>query len=294
MAFRFGRGKLWLVAEYTVTFNFDGLHLGLSARTGRILERAAFLLTEIHGAERNSGLLPKVQGPAIPVQLTPRPLQEVQGESERWVIASALRDCIEEISLFLEKTRELCAAVALFEHASVPAERWNDLVVGPARGFGKLNFPDKLAFLRTAYGEDLLPQSIEHIATLNAARNCLVHRHGVAGADDCKTSDCLTVKWRSFELHGRAPDGTEFPLVPLQTLVAQTQVFMRYGTVERVFKLGDTISFTPADLSGIWLTLHFFGAATAENVVKLAKAKGLVVDAPEAPEGPAATAEVAE
>lgn len=282
------------MANYTVTFDFNALHRGLSARTGRILERAAFLLTEILGADKNAGLLPNVQGPAIPVQLPPRPLHDIQVEAERWVITSAMRDCIEEVSTFLEKTRELCAAVALFEQGVVPTEKWNEQVIEPAKTFDRLTFPDKIDLLRREYGDNLLPQTIGHIITLNAARNCLVHRQGKLSERDCKVGDCLTVKWRSFELHGRAPDGTEFPLVPLQTLVAQTQVFMRYGTVERVFKLGDTISFTPADLSGIWLTLHFFGAATAENVVKLAKAKGLVVDAPEAPEGPAATGEVTE
>lgn len=294
VAFRFGRGKLWLVAEYTVNFNYSALHQTFSARTGRILERAAFALTQIPAAEKHLGLLPNVQGPAIPVRLPPRPLKEIQAETERWVVTSALRDCIEEVSLFLEKTREMCAAISLFDGNEVSAERWNDTVVRKAKPFHRKNFPQKVECLLQEYGSDILPATREFILTLNSARNCLVHRHGVVGTEDGGSGGTLTVKWKSFELHGRHPDGSEFPLVVPQTLVAQTQVFMRYGTVERMFKLGDAISFTPADLSGIWLTLHFFGATTAANVVKLAKAKGLVVEEPKAPIGPAATAESTE
>lgn len=284
------RATLQSVAHYTVTFNYAGLHQAFSARTGQILERAAFLLTQIPRAEKHVGLVPNVQSPAIPVQLPPRPLQEVKADSERWVIAAAIRDCIEEVALFLEKTRELCAAVSLFEGRDIPAEQWNETVVKGARVFDRKDFPEKINFLLSEYGADLLPPSRDFILTLNAARNCLVHRQGVVGQRDCRGSDCLTVRWMSAEIHGRDPEGNEFPVVPPQHLVAETQLFLRHAPVERRFFLGERITFSTADLSGIWLTLHFFGAATAANVVKLAKEKGLIEE-PEAAEDAAAPIE---
>lgn len=277
------RATLPAVAQYTVKFHFDALHRTFSSRTGRTLERAAFLLTCARAATENHGLMPDVEGSVVPVKLQPRPVGEVRDESALWITTNALRDCIEEVSLFLEKTRELCAAVSVFEHGDIPLDRWHEVVASPANSFDRLTFPDKVAFLRQEYGDALLPGTVEHLITLNAARNCLVHRQGVVGERDCKGSGCLTVRWMSAEIHGRDPEGNEFPVVPPQHLVAETQLFLRHGPVERRFLLGERITFSTADLSGIWLTLHFFGAATAENVVKLAKAKGLIIDEPEAP-----------
>jgi hypothetical protein len=264
------------VSEFTLKFDFNALHQRFSFRTGCILERAAFLLTAAADATKNLGLMPAVDAPTVPVRFAARPLPEVRTEAARWVAESAFRDCIEEVQILLEEVRLTCAALSLLGDEQIPTDKYNEVVVGPAAKFDKRNFPDKVSYLRGEFGADLLDARIDDILTLNAARNCLVHRQGIVGERDCDGTGHLLVRWKTFELHARGPNGEEVPLGPGIVAKGGSQLLAKHQVIEKSFAVGDSLIFTPTDLSGIWLTLHFFGVGTAKQVADRGQAAGLV------------------
>ncbi|WP_437338485.1 hypothetical protein [Sorangium sp. So ce394] len=270
------------MSQFVVSLNFNSLHQAFSARTGRILERAAFLLTAAEDATTNHGLVPNVKGPTPAVKLTPRPVEVVRPEGARWITECAIRDCLEEVQDFLEEVRKLCAAVGLSERGEVPGDILNIVVFGPSRKFDRLTLPEKIARLRADYGAEIIDPRVDHILTLNVARNCLVHRGGVVTVQDCNEGEELVVRWASLELHARRPSGDVLPVSEGEVLEAGTQILAKHVVSERRFSVGESIAFTTADLCGIWMMLHFFGIDTSLRIVNYAKSKGFVFkdDAP--------------
>jgi hypothetical protein len=72
----------------------------------------------------------------------------------------------------------------------------------------------RLKSSRTDHGADILGQDwVDCVRTVNAARNCLVHRQRVVGPEDIGSEGNLAVRWRRWEPFVQTPTG-DFPLVP--------------------------------------------------------------------------------
>lgn len=268
------------MGEYSMTLSLEAASVLFASRVAAVIERASFVVQQVDSATSNRGLLSDVQGPAMGIQFRARPLLEVQDEARRCALRDAMRESVEEVEHFLENVRKVYATVALIASTkswSIPAELYLAKVEAPRDVFDSRNFPDKIQFLNKEYGPDPLPSSIDAILTLKAARNCLVHRQGIVGAKDVKVSGKLVVKWETFWLDTKDPGGRQVPLQPGVVLEGGTQILFRRKFVEREFKLGEAIAFSPTDLTNIYMTLYFFAMATQENLATFCTANGLLV-----------------
>ena len=270
----------------TVHFDFNALAQGLTARVCAVLERAAFVLHAVDSASINPGTMPAGNGPpTISVSLPTRPLADVREDTRLRTLSDALRDCVEEVSRFLEETRRLCAAVCLADEGTVTANRWREAVEVPASSFDRLTFPDKIARLQRDYGATILHDSIEFIATLNKLRNCVVHRHGVVDERDCNDDQSMRIRWQKNELFDRTVGGTESLLTLPHVLNAGDQILARLCDEQKSFRRGERVSVSETDLAGMWYTFQVFAFGTAQRVESFARDRGFVISAPPPPPG---------
>lgn len=273
------------MADLTIHFDFNNLTLAFTSSLSRILERAAFSLHAVDSASVNPGQLPNIAGPVPSPQFQPRPIEEIRLDVRGRLVRDAMRECVEELSRFLEHTRRTCAAVALSTRGTVTAKEWADAVEEPATRFDRLTLPDKITRLRTDYGPNILHDLIDQISTLNVLRNCLVHGHGVVRRKDCNDGDRLVARWKYMKIIARAPDGQERDIEMNMLLGAGTQLIARHVEEQRAFALNERVQLFETDLAGIFFTFHFFGVGTAQRVVDFAHSHGFTIGTPDAPEG---------
>ena len=268
------------MADLTIHFDFNNLTVAFTASLSRILERAAFSLHAVESASVSPSQLPNIAGPVPSPQFRPRPIDDIRSEVRGRLVRDAMRECVEELSRFLEHTRRTCAAVALSVRGAVTAKEWAEAVEEPAARFDRLTLPDKITRLRTDYGPDIVHELIDQISTLNVLRNCLVHGHGVVRRRDCNVNDTLVARWKYMKIMARAPDGQERDVELNMMLEAGTQLIARHVEAERAFALNDRVELSETDLAGIFFTFHFFGAGTAQRVVDFARSHGFTIGTP--------------
>ncbi len=259
----------------TLDFNFDALHARLSGRITLVLERAILAVSRVDSATDPVGLVPGVQGATIPPQLPTRPIDEVRPETSVWLVGCALRDCLEEVGGFLEETRRLCAALEVVRGRDrIVVSDLAQAVEADRLRFDRRGFPDKVDYLRQTYG-DVLDDRVAYILTLNAARNCLVHRLGLVGDRDRNEGDHLVLRWQSPEVHVKPKDGEQRAVQIPEVVPGGSQLLVQFQLIERRYAVGDQVRFNTTDLAGIWLTLHLFAVGTARKVLEMAKARGV-------------------
>src|SRR2546430_1353332 len=124
--------------------------------------------------------------PAHPRQLN---IDETRAQFRSWVLANGLRDCVEALGTTLEWARKYCvfwsmpgtiaktAEGALRLSAQFTGNVWNSEMVAEAEKFDRLPLPKKFQYLENKFRLER-PELIDDVLSINAARNCLVHRGG--------------------------------------------------------------------------------------------------------------------
>lgn len=178
------------------------------------------------------------------------------------------RELCEALEIYLT---QVYAAVSVL-HASLDGKVSSSAVVGVPKEFDRKGLGTKLTMLKEKFGIE--PRSPAHLSTLWDARNCLTHRRGVVSERDCNVSDGLEVKWIGVDFVYVAPDGAEKKVVP-GMLVNGGGFEARSIERVRLFKVGERINFSPAELSEIcWFTLVQSDSIMV-GVLKLAAEKGI-------------------
>lgn len=144
-----------------------------------------------------------------------------------------------------------------------------------AKAFHRLGLPDKLPLLTKQYGVVIDSTLSGHLLSINAARNCLVHRRGVVGDRDVNDSSRLTVGWRKLSLVLKDEDG-EHPVVLNQRLEKESTLCLRSEDCSKSFEIGERIAFTIQEFADITWGLFSFGSALVGQINALGLAKGYV------------------
>lgn len=267
------------MASHEVSFNFNNLFVGLDATTMLSIEKAAIGLDMAGRIAAAPSLLNVPEG--IGIQFNARPLTDVRQDFEAWVLTNTFRDCIEAVAHFLEEGRRLAAALTLSGRDEIPALEFDDALHGKvARKFHRAGLPDKSEAMRSTYGLTWSPDIEDRVNSINAARNCLVHRRGIVGEDDCKNGQPMALRWLRPVLHARAPDGTVSELRPTTAVVGGTEVFFITVPEERAFAIGERFTITANEFASVWWTIRTFGLAVTEALVAFAKTKGITFAEP--------------
>lgn len=97
------------------------------------------------------------------------------------------------------------------------------------------DFPTKRKKL-SAYYSDLIAIEDE-VISLNAARNCLVHRRGVVSKKDTNDNNSLIVKWRTIRMFEKNNPSAEFVNVEKKYSIGSTIVFNYQECMDTMYTL---------------------------------------------------------
>lgn len=255
-----------------ITFDFAQLPLTVEATVFQKTRSAALALNalELALAQPERDLTTELPDTFVQFGKDARAPSSWREDVREWILAAAFRDLVECIATFLGEVRHVCALVRLGS-GYVPNDAWASATEGDAKKFHKLGLPDKFTSLHTTFASLTSDATIADILSINGARNCLVHRGGVVGAEDCKAPDGMRVTWKRLTFAVTAGDSS----IPVSSgpvlwpADAQLQ-----GSIERqtrMFAQGERIRFSPRELGEIGLTLVLFARETAQNVERWAR-----------------------
>ena len=261
----------------TIRFVPKAILEGLQPALQRAVDLVTFGLEASRSAKLPPTLMPDSWLRVQPAANLAYDLETLRIEFPLWILGAALRDCIESISVPLSTARDLCALGSFVKQGVTKGEDLNDFLQrqgAEVEKFNRLGLPDKVDFLRRQYGPQIVPDEIEWISTINAARNCLVHRRGVVAPHDTNYQDVLLVRWTRpmVRIHGAREVRLVVPVAPV-TPGDRAEVI--WTEAEKVFKIGDSIQFSAQEFSEICGTLLQFGFKFRDRVVDFLKLCGV-------------------
>ncbi len=224
------------------------LGLGINAAKDSRLQR--YQLAELTGIE------------LLPATVSEETLADFKEEFELWVVECGLRELIERFALFLDEIHKSCTIIAVSrgEMKADDGEKWQ-------RSFTHKGIEDKLKKLKSRF--KIAPDHPEYLNSINQARNCMTHRCGRVGPEDCRGEAEFTMTWQSFDLLAKEPHKTDPTPLPMPSedpvLFKQgASIYLRITERKVATKLGEVIRLSPRQLAEI---CHFLIIAT-DQVVK--------------------------
>ena len=128
-----------------------------------------------------------------------------------WIIANGIRDCVEAIGPSLEWARKILSIYSITSITSlnennvahlsgeISGKVWTEKIIKFADKFENFSLKTKFDYLQSTY-DMKLPELTESILTINKARNCMSHRDGIVGKQDCNTNNGLNISWIKLQL----------------------------------------------------------------------------------------------
>lgn len=269
--------------------NFD-LRLPLGRLQFAIHRALTFVSIGLESAPSEVHAIPKM--PDVPFGLRFTGLEEwttkkAVDEYRTWLLANGLRAVVEALGLFLDDIHRFLAAMTLFEgrgrNVTITAGELQRAMDQEPKRFHKRGFPAKLEHVESTYGVALDSALVPMVRSVNAARNCLVHRGGIVSDKDLGESGKLVVRWRRLAIFVTG-EGGERRLDPPMALEAGAQVAARNEDVEKVFGRGERLEFSAEEFSGICWFLYRCCVDLSQSVHGKAQSAGLIepADKPQA------------
>jgi hypothetical protein len=228
----------------------------------------------------------QLPGTSISLQIagpTPWLIEEAREGFQYWILMNGLRDATEAISGFLEETRTVLAAWQIGirgRSGPVTGADWHEATVLQRRRFHSLGLPHKITHLQGTYSLALNPDLVGHLLTINAARNCLVHRRGLVQEHDLNEDGALRVSWRRLAPVIQGPEGEREGVIGALVDVGESLVFSNRD-VEKRFPLGTAISFSAQEFADVCWSLFLLGLSTVKLVEDWARERGIELQQPQ-------------
>jgi hypothetical protein len=256
------RSNKMIPVQISVTVNLNGLRGELQ----RSLQRAIYLVAcGLHASEHITGDILRLPDEAFQMVYTNylkwTDVEAKNGFSE-WVLLNGFREVIESVTGFLESAHKVLSCWDLAEKQQggvlITGTEWNETFNIGGNKFHRLGFPDKLAHLIKEHKIAISENEERRIFSVNAARNCLVHRNGVVSHRDVTDNNELVVHWMRMALLLKNEDG-ESELVIGQVVEKDSVIAIRNTTSEKRFKLGEQIHINVKEFSEIAWSVFLFG-----------------------------------
>lgn len=267
------------MADHHITLNID-----LRAMTGRTqsLLRHAMTLVAI-GLHSRQGISPDTLSiPDLTIQHhfdagNQWTVEEAQEAWETWILRNGFRDVSEAISGVLEEAQQtlsLWEIVLIGEKRSLLGEDWNTKYIHRSRQFHRRTLPQKLDFLKTTYDFELNDSLVRQALSINAARNCLVHRSGVVAEIDTDSSGMLVVEWSNLTLVEML-DGEHREITLPHCVEADTQLGITTRKRSRSFEVGQLFHVNSEEFSQICWTLFQLTVSCTKSLELWGKTHGI-------------------
>ncbi len=144
--------------------------------------------------------------------------ERAQKEYSKWVLINGFRDVTEGTGLFLESVHQILSywglGIRMKDEGPLTGEHWNEMIVKGGRHFHGLGFPDKVDHLSKKHKLVLNEALTSEVLSINATRNCLVHRGGVVSDRDVNCEDGLKTRWMKLTLVIQNEDGQKEIIPP--------------------------------------------------------------------------------
>jgi hypothetical protein len=213
----------------------------------------------------------------------PWPIEEAREGFQHWVLGNGLRNASEAISGFLEAARAVLAVwqVAIRNRTeSITDVDLHEATVNQQRRFHRLGLPDKITNLKKTYSLSLDPDLVTHLQSINAARNCLVHRRGIVQELDLNEDGALRVSWRRLALVIAGADG-EREYFPGVIVAPGERVGVSQRDASKSFPLGTAITFSVQEFADVCWSLVLFCTSTTECIADWGRAHGYTLQMPQ-------------
>jgi len=200
----------------------------------------------------------------LPDNLSNKSIAHIKEEFEKWVIVNGIRELVESFGLFLDNVHASCLALSINKKLMSIADAKR---VGA--DFERKGVEDKLNKLNKRFA--IKSKNAKYFSSMNQARNCITHRKGIVGPEDLKGEKCFKLIWWGFDIYAQTKNGERHSLLPP---FPEGGIFLpeggsiMIGIKDRIieYKLGDSISLTPNELSEISLLVKL----TTDDIVKSA------------------------
>ena len=196
--------------------------------------------------------------------------KELSTQLKNWILQNGFRDGVESLSTFLESIHNTCSALSMIQKQNseqvLTDKNWENLMGADRKKFHKLGFPDKLDHLRDLHGITVDSRMRRHILSANTARNCLVHRNGILTEKDSENG-CLLVSWRRVKFLLVDEDGERDLLIGVVN-EKEAKVVLTTIDEEKIFNIGDSISFSPQEFQYIASSMFLFSNELMKSLIK--------------------------
>jgi hypothetical protein len=183
-------------------------------------------------------------------------------EFSTWVLTNGFCDIAEAISVVLKQVHHVAWMVRLVDQLGGVNEpkvpEWEQACERAAQQFDRRPLPGKLDHLGSDFGIQFPPRLVREIRSINAARNCFVHRDGIVGEKDLDETGQLTVYFRHLALTVGPTDAPIEITLPY-TKQEGDELRLEERDTSKSFSLCMLVTFDSADFSGFCWTAHRFG-----------------------------------
>lgn len=196
-------------------------------------------------------------------------------EAKRWLLSGAFREAIEITNIFLDECWMIFSFYKLYPKGVIQVAD-KDRVLDSKKSFHKLPLNQKLSKLSTTFGINI--ELEKHILSINAVRNCLVHRLGTVGKKDIEIDGAaLTVYWRSPDILVHFPSGTE-QIVDIsgQCFERGTGLGVVIGDQEKSFVEGQQVEFTHREITRTFSTIFAFSTSVMNSINQYGISTGII------------------
>jgi len=250
--------------QVQINVDLNGLRRALHVRLSQTISVASALLRCSEWIDCREAYLP-VEIPFIIDQGNLLEIELLRKHSQEWILANAFRDAIEALTAPLEQAHEVLRIWKFLEEHGrlVPAKNWLKFSQIGTKQFHRSGLPEKLDTL-ARMGLELDEILRGHVQSINAARNCLVHRNGIIGASDINSFSSMKVSWRHLVMSKETADG-DIKLRPGSTVEKGEIIKLQMIDTFREFPLGEQIVLSAEEIqAALWTLFLFVENLTAE------------------------------
>lgn len=181
----------------------------------------------------------------LPENVDEKTLANFKNEFSRWIVACGFRELIETFTVFLDGVYGACLAISSnMSPVSISVFRTK------TKKFRYAGIETKLSRLEEEFNVKI--EKPDYLVLISKARNCLTHRLGIVGTEDCDDNGKLIVKWMGLEIYAENPSGETIPLDPMPDggviLKAGGQIKAKHVERVHVLEKGNLIVFSPGEL----------------------------------------------
>lgn len=263
---------------------------GLWGRVARELELAHYMVAVgMHSAERMETEWLDEPNQLFRMQYNkeaPVPLEEVRRYWRTWVLRGGFRDVAETLATTLEETHRILALWNIIPKESPLGAIVKLTVVlqmnKDVAAFHTKNLPDKLATLARQYAFTFPDNTKAQLLSINAARNCLVHRGGTIGEKDLDSgTQTFTLRWKAICPYIKDSTGERPMVLPFTTSEAdETHLILKTEEKLKVFNLGEALEITSEEFSWVAWTQLEASQWAARRLEEIGRAQGLHIQEP--------------